>query len=135
MAARTKAARPKPKARGATPAAKTPTAKTPAAKKAAAKKPAKKPEAVLAFRATGTQLVFRVASGGCTEVEHFHLGVSRRNGRAEVTLTRLVPDTCKGDFPEGTEITFDYAEISLARDDVIRLRNAVRRGFSSGTVR
>jgi hypothetical protein len=85
----------------------------------------KRIEPVLAFRTTGTQLVFRVFSGGCTETEHFHLDVRRRNGQAEVTLTRIVPDNCKGDFPDGTEIRFSYAKIDLDRNDVIRLRNPV----------
>ncbi|MCC6889209.1 MAG: hypothetical protein IT536_11805 [Hyphomicrobiales bacterium] len=71
--------------------------------------------------------MFRVFSGGCTEAEHFHLGVRRRNGQVEVTLIRLIPDNCKGDFPQGTEIRFDYAKIGLDRDDVIRLCNPVRR--------
>ena len=70
--------------------------------------------------------MFQVFSGGCTETEHFHLGVSRRNGKAEVTLTRIVPDNCKGDFPDGTEIRFSYAKIGLDRNDVIRLCNPVR---------
>jgi len=83
-------------------------------------------EPVLAFRATGTQLVFRVFSGGCTETEHFHLDVRRRNSNAEVTLTRLVPDNCKGDFPDGAEIRFSYAKIGLERNDAIRLCNPVR---------
>ena len=86
----------------------------------------KKLEMVLAFRATGTQLVFCVVSGGCTETEHFKLDVRRRSGKAEVTLTRLVPDNCKGNFPDGTEIKFSYAKIGLDRNDVIRLCNPVR---------
>jgi hypothetical protein len=108
MAARAKASKAtQKKARGATPAS-------------------KRLEPVLAFRASGTQLVFRVFSGGCTETEHFRLDVRRRNGKAEVTLTRLVPDNCKGDFTDGAEIRFSYAKIGLDRSDVIRLCNPVR---------
>ena len=107
MAAKAKAPKATKKARGATLAS-------------------KRIEPVLAFHTTGTQLVFRVFSGGCTETEHFHLDVRRRNGKAEVTLTRIVPDNCKGDFPDGTEIRFSYAKIGLDRNDVIRLCNPVR---------
>jgi len=82
-------------------------------------------ESVLDFRATGTELVFRVHSGGCTEAKHFQLDVKRREGRAEITLTRLVPDNCKGEFPEGIEITFRYAAAGLDRADVIRLVNPI----------
>jgi hypothetical protein len=83
-------------------------------------------ESVLAFRATGELLLFRVSSGGCTIADHFRLGVKRRNGRVELTLTRLVPDICKGDFPNGTEIAFSYDAAGLDRTDVIRLLNPIR---------
>ena len=83
-------------------------------------------EPVLEFRATGTQLVFRVASGGCTEAKHFKVGVERRNGEAKVTLTRLVTDNCKGDFPDGAEIKLSYKSAGLDRTDVIKLVNPIR---------
>jgi len=82
-------------------------------------------ETVLSFRATGDTLRFRVPTGGCTSAEDFNLSVARTNGQAQVTLTRLVPDNCKGEFPGGTEITFRYDAIGLDRSDAVRLMNRV----------
>jgi hypothetical protein len=82
-------------------------------------------EPVLAFRATGKVLWFRVHTGGCTLADHFRLHVERKGGCAEVSLLRLIPDTCKGDFPNGTEITFSYESAGLERDEVVRLTNPI----------
>jgi hypothetical protein len=80
-------------------------------------------EPVLAFRATGDGLRFRVQTGGCTSAQNFQLGVQRSSGQAQLTLTRVVPDSCKGDFPEGTEITFSYDAAGIDRADAIQLMN------------
>jgi hypothetical protein len=81
------------------------------------------PEPVLSFRATGDTMRIRVHTGGCTSAENFSLAVERLSGLAQVTLTRQVPDNCKGNFPEGTEITFSYDAAGLDRADAIRLTN------------
>src|SRR5690348_8389879 len=65
-------------------------------------------EPVLAFRTTGDAMTVRVQTGGCTSARDFHVGVERSNGEAHVTLTRMEPDNCKGFFPEGTELSFNY---------------------------
>jgi hypothetical protein len=83
-------------------------------------------ESILEFRATGELLQFRVYSGGCTQAEHFHVRVERRDGQAELTLIRLVPDNCKGHFPQGTEISFGYDTVGLDRTDAIRLVNPIQ---------
>src|SRR5688572_20101660 len=85
-------------------------------------------EPVLAFRAAGDVLRFRVHTGGCTSADDFQLNVRRSNGQADVTLVRVTPDNCKGDFPEGTEITFSYNAAGLTHAEAVRLMNRVGAG-------
>jgi hypothetical protein len=80
-------------------------------------------ESVMAFRATGQQLVFRVPTGGCTTVADFHVDVQRSGREARVSLTRQRRDSCKGWFPEGVEISFAYGDVGLQRADRVQLVN------------
>ena len=84
-------------------------------------------EPVMSFRATGDMLRFQVATGGCTTSEDFDVGVRHVDGQAQVTLTRRVPDNCKGNFPEGEEIAISYEAAGLNRSEPVRLLNRVQR--------
>jgi hypothetical protein len=82
-------------------------------------------EAVLAFRDTGDSLRIRVSTGGCTTANDFNVNVDRSRGQAHVTLVRVVPDNCKGDFPEGTEIAFSYEAAGVQPAERVQLMNRV----------
>ena len=83
------------------------------------------PEPVMAFRATGHELVFRVPTGGCTTVQDFQVGVQRSGQDVRLSLARQRPDTCKGWFPTGIEISIPYEDLGLQTADRIRLVNRV----------
>ena len=93
-------------------------------------------EHVCEFQAKDTQLVFRVATGGCTEADDFKLRKAvnpKAAGTVKLTLIRLKSDRCKGYFPEGTKITFDLQKIGIPASARIKLKNPQRafskRGF------
>lgn len=85
-----------------------------------------RPEVVLSFRATGDELVFRVPTGGCTTVGDFHVDVLRSGHEVSLSLARQRPDTCKGRFPAGVEISIPYGDVGLQTADRIRLVNRVQ---------
>ena len=85
-----------------------------------------RPEVVLAFRATGHELVFRVPTGGCTTVGDFHVDVLRSGHEVSLLLARQRPDPCKGQFPAGIEISIPYGDVGLQTADRVRLVNAVK---------
>lgn len=82
-------------------------------------------EAVLSFRTTGDELRVRVGTGGCTTASDFSVNVERVRGQANVTLTRVVPDNCKGHFPEGTEVAFSYEAAGVQPNERVQLMNRV----------
>lgn len=82
-------------------------------------------EVVLGFRATGDSLRVRVSTGGCTTANDFSFNVERSSGQAHLTVVRVVPDNCKGDFPEGTEIAFSYEAAGVNPAEHVRLMNRV----------
>ena len=79
----------------------------------------------MSFRATGQELVFTVPTGGCTTVGDFHVDVLRSGREVSLSLARQRPDTCKGRFPAGLEISIPYGDVGLQTADRIRLVNAV----------
>jgi hypothetical protein len=83
------------------------------------------PATVMAFRATGHDLVFRVPTGGCTAAEDFRVGIERSGSSVALTLERQTPDHCKGWFPAGIEISIPYEDVGLQSGDRIRLTNTV----------
>jgi hypothetical protein len=85
-----------------------------------------RPEAVMSFRATGHELVFRVPTGGCTTVGDFHVDVQRSAHEVSLSLARQRPDPCKGRFPAGIEISIPYGDVGLQTADRIRLVNSVQ---------
>jgi hypothetical protein len=92
---------------------------------AVAQSEAARSETVLSFRDTGDTLRVRVATGGCTSANDFNFNVDRSGGRAQVTLVRVVPDNCKGNFPEGTEIAISYEAAGVQRAEQVQLMNRV----------
>jgi hypothetical protein len=83
-------------------------------------------ETLMGFRVDGAALHFRVATGGCTTVDDFRLEVEpRRPGTEHVTmlLRRVRADSCKGYFPDGTEITFDGTAHGIAPGQPMLVRN------------
>ena len=91
---------------------------------AVAQSEATRSETVLGFRATGDTLRVRVSTGGCTSANDFNVNVDRSGGQAQVTV-RVVPDNCKGDFPEGTEIAISYETAGVQRAEQVQLMNRV----------
>ena len=86
-------------------------------------------ERVFEFRVKDTQLVFQVATGGCTEADDFKLRKEvnpKAAGSVKLTLIRLKPDRCKGYFPEGTKITFDRQKLGIPASAKIKLKNPRR---------
>jgi hypothetical protein len=92
---------------------------------AGAQSEAARSETVLGFRATGDTLQVRVSSGGCTTANDFTVNVDRSGGQAQVTLVRIVPDNCKGDFPEGTEIAISREAAGVEHAERVQLMNRV----------
>jgi hypothetical protein len=84
-----------------------------------------RPEAIMAFRTTGHELVFRVPTGGCTTAQDFRVDVQRSGHDVRLSLARQRPDDCKGRFPAGIEITIPYGDVGLQTADRIRLVNSV----------
>jgi hypothetical protein len=55
-------------------------------------------------------IAFRVRSGGCTSKAHFGLEMVKRDPLT-VRLLRIRPDYCEANVPEGTKVSFTFAEI------------------------
>jgi len=59
------------------------------------------------------KLVFRTASGGCTDKNSFRIDVEKKTWNAAgdplyvLTVIRIRPDECKAFLAEGVEISFD----------------------------
>lgn len=83
------------------------------------------PETVMAFHATGHALVFTVPTGGCTTVADFQVDIQRSGRDVSLSLSRQQPDTCKGWFPAGIELSIPYGDVGLRSGDRISLVNDV----------
>jgi len=82
-------------------------------------------ETLLGFHTSENKLIFQVQSHGCTDKGDFDLRVMRADGSAgvSVTLMRRKPDTCKGFFRGGAEISFSREELGLTSDATVRTTN------------
>jgi hypothetical protein len=83
-------------------------------------------EILMGFRVAGERLHFRVATGGCTSADDFRLDVEEAKeevGHIIVTLHRIRIDSCKGHFPDGTEITFATDALGISPGQRILVRN------------
>jgi hypothetical protein len=70
-----------------------------------------------------------VPTGGCTEKRDIQFTVEKiAPDVASIRFTRLVPDDCKGSFPEGQPLSYNWAELGLTPHVAIRFVNPVRRG-------
>ena len=74
-------------------------------------------------------IAFRVRSGGCTAKSHFGLETVKREPLT-VRLVRIRPDYCEAIVPDGTKVSFTYAEIGAgpvltkrAQRDVVIVNN------------
>ena len=72
-----------------------------------------------------TRLRVRVSTGGCTTANDFNVNVERYGSQANVTLVRVTPDNCKGNFPEGVEIAISYQAAGIERPEQVQLMNRV----------
>lgn len=69
-------------------------------------------------------LTLQVSSSGCTLPEHFRLLVTSVPNGKEITVIRVIPDRCRGFFPEGEEIQLSSNEIKLG--DRVFVANPMR---------
>ncbi len=77
---------------------------------------------------TADSLIFRVATGGCTEKDHFKVNVDKGiTGQPPylVSIYRMVPDSCEGHFPEGVEIEVSREEYEIGHGAAFTLVNKV----------
>lgn len=71
-------------------------------------------EETRAFRATPAGVRVNVPTGGCTEKSDFGITVEKTaDATVTIRLRRSRPDLCKGWFPEGTWIEFDWGELEI----------------------
>ncbi|MBN1698899.1 MAG: hypothetical protein JW881_15385 [Spirochaetales bacterium] len=77
-------------------------------------------------------LRFIAASGGCTTKADFRVNVHREAGVSEkvphygLSIERVVPDECKGFFPEGAVIEFDLEkDLGLKGTYTVSIANPV----------
>lgn len=86
-------------------------------------------EPVLAWRQNAAgDLVVRVFSRGCTNKDSFDAvatGSPRAGWAFDVTLTRLVPDTCDAILPQGVELVWTCDELGLPASARMALTNRV----------
>ena len=81
-------------------------------------------ETLIAFRAEGSALIFRVATGGCTTADDFRVDVEVVDSRhVAITLHRHRADTCKAFIPEGVEIRFEREPLGIPAGHAIVIRN------------
>lgn len=84
-------------------------------------------ETIIAFRAEGSALIFRVATGGCTTADDFRVDVELVDSRrVAITLHRLRADTCKAFIPEGVEIRFEQEALGIPAGREVVVRNPFR---------
>ena len=69
-------------------------------------------------------LSFQVPTGGCTSKSSLQVRLQATNpGPVEIELVRVVPDECKGLFPEGINVVFTWTELGAARDRGAKILN------------
>lgn len=64
-------------------------------------------EPIMRYKVCAAGLAITVRTNGCTSKDDFVL--SNKDGN--VTLTRNVPDSCKGFFPAGTVLFWSWGEV------------------------
>ena len=83
-------------------------------------------EPLLEFKVNSDSIIFRVATGGCTEKSDFSILAEPAGGQVHISLLRLNVDNCKGLFRQGVEIVFTRGELGLSPSDPIQVLNPVR---------
>ncbi len=73
---------------------------------------------------------FQVYDGGCTRTEDFHIHVEKNKfGEASLLLYRKNMDPCKGFFPYGRVIRFDFNAIDISKNQAFKIDNPINPGF------
>lgn len=70
-------------------------------------------EEILGIRVERHDVVFQVASSGCTREEDFEVAVFEGGPVLQVALIRTRPDSCRRFKPLGTKLRFSHAEMGL----------------------
>jgi hypothetical protein len=85
-------------------------------------------ETLLAAKPTKSGLTLTVSTGGCTKKSDFEIASHRiRKGVASIEARRLMPDVCKGNFPDGMKLSFTWAELKVPKKTKILIRNPIER--------
>lgn len=71
-----------------------------------------------------TVLTLQVDSNGCTTAEDFTVTAREVLGGKQLTIFRLIPDTCRGYFPQGREIKLTTDAVAFGEE--IFIANPVR---------
>ena len=82
-------------------------------------------EAIREARFADGGLVVRVDSNGCTQASDFEIAVAD-NTPTEITLRRTKPDLCKALVPDGVELRWTYADLSLEPGAPARILNPLK---------
>jgi hypothetical protein len=81
---------------------------------------------LIGAEATESGIDVTVPTGGCTKKEDFEVtSQSLGGGKAVVTVRRLKPDDCKGNFPSGLKLTFTWSELRLPEHTRISFKNRI----------
>jgi hypothetical protein len=90
-------------------------------------------EKLLTAKPTKTGLTLTVSTGGCTKKSDFEITSHRlKRHVASVEVRRLAPDTCKGNFPEGTKLSFSWSELRVRKHSKILIKNPIVHTAKSG---
>lgn len=90
-------------------------------------------EKLLTAKPTKSGLTLTVSTGGCTKKSDFEITSHRlRRHVASVEVRRLASDTCKGNFPEGTTLSFSWSELKVPKHSKILIKNPIAHAGNLG---
>jgi len=83
-------------------------------------------EKLLAAKPSKSGLILTVSTGGCTKKSDFEITSHRVKKRvASIEVRRLAPDACKGNFPDGMQLSFSWNELRVSSKTKILIKNPV----------
>ena len=81
---------------------------------------------ILGIEEDNNGIRFRVPTGGCTSKANFKVKLSTSPSKQKgLTLLKTVPDVCKGYFPDGTSIFYNWSELNLRKGEPFDFQNEI----------
>jgi hypothetical protein len=85
-------------------------------------------ETLMGVQITNDKLKLRVFTGGCTSKDSFNINVIKGFTGIPpyiIEIYRIVPDHCRGFFPEGIELDFELKELGIESFATFTLQNKI----------